>query len=205
MYFFWYSPLFFLIMSPSSTRFGNTAHQPQGIDRFHFQSLLESEFSNVFRQHLFNEAEKALQNSLAAAVELKDHLLLQNNKLQDQFHNFVRTTQQLYEKRLLEITSQSKQIWTNNTISISTVVKSWSRDVKKMLSEPTIDPSIKIVMMHHWDQLTKWMNRQDNIMDKIHWDFNDLKHTFGEVLTSCEDEIKDMWLSWHKQFMPALE
>lgn len=186
-------------------RIANTAHQPQGIDRFHFQSLLESEFSNAFRRHLFNEAEKALQSSLTAAMELKDQLLLQNNKLQDQFHNFVHKTQQLYENRLLELTSQTKQIWMDNNFSISSVLKSWSHDAKKLLYEPTMDPSIKIVVVHHWERISKWMNRQDIIVDKIHWDFNDLKRTFGEVLSSCEDEIKDMWLSWHKQFMPILE
>ena len=200
----------------------------RGIDRFHFQSHLESKVSNEMRIYLFTEAEKALHSSLTAAVGFKDLIMIQNDKLHDQFSSLVHKTQQLYVDKWLELGARAfdetiSSIWNgwiNTTAPLSDALKSWTEDVKSTLSEHTDSP-LKIVVLHHLDEITQ---KYDAMMKKIHWEFDDVKSTFindvhstfqslavkskggiDDLTASCQNEIRELWLSWHLQFMPIFD
>ena len=50
--------------------------------------------------------------------------------------------------------------------------------------------------------------RITNRMDKLKYSFVDLVAKSGgnieRLLQSCEDEMKDKWMDWHRQFFPEL-
>ncbi|KAL3784974.1 hypothetical protein HJC23_011175 [Cyclotella cryptica] len=207
-----------------------TAYQPDGIDRYHFQRLVESEFANAFRRHLFSEAEEALRHSWTMASEFSDLLKEQGNKVHDGLQNLVHKTQQMYVDRWIELgvqvlheTGQNLwQGWVNNTAPLTHAFETWMQDMRTIISDPTNSP-LKIVMIHHWHKIFGVFNKQDAVVDKVNWTLRDLKYAFNDIkstihrvvakskddidqlVTSCEGEIKEMWLSWHLQFLPDLD
>jgi hypothetical protein len=164
------------------------------------------------------------------ASEFSDLLKEQGNKVQDGLHNLVHKTQQLYVDRWIELGAQVLhqtgqnlwQGWVNNTTPLTSALETWIQDMKTIISEP-MDSPLKIVMIHHWNKIFDGFTTQDAIVEKVNWTLNDLKYAFNEMkssihrlvakskddisqlVTSCEGEIKDMWLAWHLQFLPDLD
>lgn len=169
-----------------------------------------------------------MQSSLNTATEFTDILKHHNNKIHEQLHNLVQNTQQYMDRWFdlgVQALYQTKHTiingWQNSSVPLSNALKAWASDVQDIISNPTESP-LKIVTIHHWDQLINWIHKHDKIIETMHLDFNEhLQSTIGDVQTtllnfaekvgvdnlveSCEEEIKDMWLSWHLQFMPTLE
>lgn len=196
------------------------------MDRFHFNSQLESAFADALRHHLLTEAEKALQKSMAAALDFKDMLKEQNKNVQEKFHYLVQKTQQMYVDKWIEFGAealqQTKQSirhdWVNITAPMHNAFKAWSEDVQTMLSEST-EPPLKVVMLHHWDQIAAWISNHEFTFNTLQPTLNNnhpvwstlqnlamqSKDGINELVAACESEVRDMWMNWHLQFMPVLE
>lgn len=229
------------------------ANSPSGIDRKHFQSLLESAFSNSIRQHLIRESERAFQNSLVTTTELTKHLKDVTKRAQSQLQQYIFMTQELHFDHWWGIIVQGwhqtqDSIWRgvlNGTVPILEAVGHWIEDVKQT-------PPLALLVSHHWTKLVNDINkhvvpfdrqvwkhinelevvfdgliaramgkdvdivkynvpiekRVSNRLDKLKESFDDLIAKSGgnieRLLQSCEEEMKDKWLDWHKQFFPEL-
>lgn len=229
------------------------AHSPGGIDRKHFQPLLESAFSQSIRQHLIREAEKAFQNSLTTKSEFSKQLKDLSYRAQEQLHQYVLMTQDLHFDRWWGIIVQGfhqtqERIWhgmIDGTVPILTAFGDLIEDIKKT-------PPLALLVSYHWTKLVNgidknvapidqqvWRHIHDlalafdglvaratgadvdhakysvpiekriaNRLDKLKDSFDDLVTKSGgnieRLLQSCEDEMKDKWMDWHKQFFPEL-
>lgn len=202
------------------------ANQPKGIDRFHFNSHLESAFSDALRNHLFIEAERALNNSLTAAIDFKDMIIEHNSRFNDQFQVLVHKTQQLYVDKWLELGAQAIQQtkktilndWVNITAPLSNALKAWTQDVQNAIADSKESP-LKVVMVHHWDHITHWIHDHDftfsdlasapennkPIRSLLHSLAAKSRNGIDELVANCEGEIREMWMAWHLQFMPNLD
>ena len=209
------------------------AHKETGIDRKHFQSMMESSISSALRGHLLREATTAFHNSWVSA-----------HKAQTQIQQFVLQTQELYLDRWIEMGVQAwhqtqHNVWhgvVNGTAPLVRAIEVWAFDLKEILSEPV--PPLALVLSHHWNRTVDGLNKYGISMDKNVWGhinelvaskMNQIKHEekkiskhldglrkkfdgfiekSGEELEllvhSCEMEVKEMWLQWHRQFMPQL-
>lgn len=208
------------------------ANSPRGIDRKHFQALLETAFSHSIRQHLLREAEKAFRNSLTTTTEftkqLKDRTI---NRAQEQLYQYLLKTQDMHFDHWWEVIVQGwhhtqESIWhgmMNGTVPILTAVGAWIEDVKQT-------PPLALLVSHHWTKLLSEINNNVISIDQHVWrHVNDLELAFdglvakatgkdvehvkynvpiekriANLLQSCEDEMKDKWMDWHKQFFPEL-
>eukprot|EP00574_Skeletonema_japonicum_P006212 CAMPEP_0201722910 /NCGR_PEP_ID=MMETSP0593-20130828/7114_1 /ASSEMBLY_ACC=CAM_ASM_000672 /TAXON_ID=267983 /ORGANISM="Skeletonema japonicum, Strain CCMP2506" /LENGTH=571 /DNA_ID=CAMNT_0048213921 /DNA_START=41 /DNA_END=1756 /DNA_ORIENTATION=+ len=232
------------------------ANSPSGIDRKHFQPLLEAAVSNSIRQHLLREAEKAFHNSLTTTTEFTKQLKDRTNRAQEQLqllHQYLLKRQDMHFDHWWEIIVQGwhhtqESIWhgvMNGTVPILAAVGAWVEDVKQT-------PPLALLVSHHWDKLLSEVNnnivsidqhvwrhinelelafdglvakatgkdvdhvkynvpiekRIANQLDKLKDSFDDLVAKSGgnieRLLQSCEDEMKDKWMDWHKQFFPEL-
>eukprot|EP00578_Thalassiosira_sp_NH16_P004823 CAMPEP_0181136414 /NCGR_PEP_ID=MMETSP1071-20121207/33165_1 /TAXON_ID=35127 /ORGANISM="Thalassiosira sp., Strain NH16" /LENGTH=297 /DNA_ID=CAMNT_0023223111 /DNA_START=791 /DNA_END=1684 /DNA_ORIENTATION=+ len=208
------------------------AHEQTGIDRKHFQSLMESSLSNALRGHLLHEASAAFRKSWVSA-----------HKAQEQIQNFVLQAQELYLDRWLGMGMKAwhqtqENAWqgvVNGTAPLVRAVEDWVIDLKEIVSEP-MSP-LTVVLSHYWNQTTDGLKKYSKTMDKQMWrhvnelvaaKMNHFKHekkiskrldglrvTFDsfvaksgqdleDLVTSCELEAKEMWLAWHRQFMPLM-
>ena len=105
--------------------------------------------------------------------------------------------------------------WGNCTSYIGNMIV-WPDDRKNTKSE--------IKSKTNLDIITKWQPKNDApTEDRINIDMHSLKFMFRdiesilnsvalklkddvhELAVSCEEEIRDIWLSWHLQFLPLLE
>ena len=214
----------FFVHSCSSLK---PANQPQGIDRVHFQPLLESEFANALRKHLFSEAEEALRTSWEKTSEFTDLLKEQGAKIQHQWHILVHQTQQMYVDQWIELTSQRLNQtrhslwhgWINSTSPITSAFDSWMQDMKRSISDPAESP-VKIVTLHHWNKVVQEIHNRNAAVNKLTQNVNEIKYVLDdfkstlhdwavkskndmdELVSSCESEVKDIWLAWHLQFRP---
>lgn len=229
------------------------SNSPSGIDRKHFQPLLESAFSHSIRQHLLREAEKAFHNSLTTTTEFTKQLKDRTNRAQEQLHQYLLKRQDMHFDHWWEVIVQGwhhtqESIWhgmMNGTVPILTAVGAWIEDVKQT-------PPLALLVSHHWSKLVTEVNKNvvsidqhvwrhvndlelsfdgliakttgkdvdhvkysvpiekriANRLDKLKDSFDDLVARSGgnieHLLQSCEDEMKDKWMDWHKQFFPEL-
>ncbi|KAL7542270.1 hypothetical protein ACHAXR_011925 [Thalassiosira sp. AJA248-18] len=209
------------------------AHKQAGIDRKHFQPMMESSISNALRRHLLREATSALHTSWAHA-----------HKAQEQLQHFVLRTQEVYLDRWIGTGVQAwhqtqENVWkgvVNGTAPLVRAMEDWVSDLKEIVSEPV--PPLAVVVSHHWnrtlDGIKKygvtsidkqiWRSHLHELVaksnhfkreKKISKHLGELKDAFdgfiaksGQdmelLIKSCELEAKDIWLQWHRQFLPEL-
>lgn len=228
-------------------------HSRSGIDRKHFQPLLESAFSHSIRHHLIREAEKAFHNSLTTTTEFTKQLKDRTNRAQEQLHQYLLKRQDMHFDHWWGVIVQGwhhtqESIWhemLNGTLPILTAVGAWIEDVKQT-------PPLALLVSHHWSKLMNEINKNivsidqhvwrhvndlqlafdgiiakttgkdvdhvkysvpieeriANRLDKLKDSFDDLvaksEGNLERLLQSCEDEMKDKWMDWHKQFFPEL-
>ncbi|KAL7499233.1 hypothetical protein ACHAWT_010153 [Skeletonema menzelii] len=232
------------------------ANSPTGIDRKHFQPLLETAVSHSIRHHLLREAEKAFHGSLATTTEFTKQLKDRTNKAQEQLQllqQYLLKRQDMHFDHWWEVIVQGwhhtqESIWhgmVNGTVPILTAVGAWIEDVKQT-------PPLALLVSHHWSKLLSEVNnnivsidqhvwrhvndlelafdglvakatgkdvdhmkykvpiekRIGNQLDKLKDSLDDLVVKSGgnieRLIQSCEDEMKDKWMDWHKQFFPEL-
>ena len=197
-------------------------HRNQGIDRMHFQRMLEDAVSDSFKRHVVREAISAFKN-----------IENQANKVQEQLQQFAIQTQEAFMDNFIESMlaawhDTQANVW--NGILNTPIVKSleeFADEVRTIVSEPL--PPLNIVVAHHWSRMINGLTKYGMKIDETllqHVDefinsvdglntrngkFSELKRFLektgdgmNELAKSCEDEIKDIWLQWHKQFFPEI-
>ena len=202
-------------------------HRNHGIDRMHFQAMLEDAFGDSFKRHIVRETASAFRN-----------LENQAQRVQEQLQQFVIQTQEAFVDNWIETVlvawhDTQANVW-NGILNASTpIVKSFedfADDVRTIISEPL--PPLTIVVAHHWSRMINGLTKHGLKIDetllrhinefvatKLNVDapnarngkLSELKRFLektgdgmNELAKSCEDEIKDIWLQWHKQFFPEL-
>lgn len=211
-----------MLIMPSTTFI--TAHSQTGIDRKHFQKMMESCISDAFRRHLLREAQAAFRNSWVSA-----------HKAQEQLQQLVIQTQELYLDKWFDMGVNAwRQVIEHGTFPILRAIDDWASDLREIVSEPV--PPLMVVLSHYWNRTMDGMNRHGIAIDKQVWGhLNDMvtnvnrfqhdrrlsKHLselkeavdgfisksgqdIETLVRNCELEVRDMWMTWHRQFMPEL-
>lgn len=215
-----------------------TAHKQNGIDRKHFQPMMESSIANALRGHLLREATTAIRNSWAHA-----------HKAKEQLQHLVLETQEVYLDRWIDNTIKAwhqtqENVWrgvVNGTVApLVRAVDEWITDLKEIVSEPV--PPLAVVASHYWNRTMEGINKyaHDKRFDidkhflshlnelvaksnnfkhrrekKISKHLSELRDAFDGFMAksgqdlelfveSCELEVKELWLAWHRQFLPEL-
>ncbi|EJK72999.1 hypothetical protein THAOC_05409 [Thalassiosira oceanica] len=203
-------------------------HRNQGIDQMHFQRMLEDAFSDSFKRHVVREALSAFKNIENKANKVQEQLQHFAIQTQEAFvDNWI-------ESVLAAWHDTQANVWNGILNASAPFVKSledFADDVRTIVSEPL--PPLTIVVAHHWSRiingLTKYGMKIDatlleNVNEFVATKLNavdgpntqngklsELKRFLektgdgmNELAKSCEDEIKDIWLQWHKQFFPEI-
>mmetsp|Transcript_13206 Transcript_13206/g.28730 ORF Transcript_13206/g.28730 Transcript_13206/m.28730 type:complete len:196 (+) Transcript_13206:2-589(+) len=194
----------------------------------HFQRMLEDAFSDSFKRHVVREALSAFKNIENKANKVQEQLQHFAIQTQEAFvDNWI-------ESVLAAWHDTQANVWNGILNASAPFVKpleDFADDVRTIVSEPL--PPLTIVVAHHWSRiingLTKYGMKIDatlleNVNEFVATKLNavdgpntqngklsELKRFLektgdgmNELAKSCEDEIKDIWLQWHKQFFPEI-
>ena len=152
------------------------ANSPSGIDRKHFQSLLESAFSHSIRQHLLREAEKAFHNSLTSTTEFTKQLKDRTNRVQEQIHQYLLKRQDMHFDPIL------------------TAVGAWIEAVKQT-------PPLVLLVSHLWTKLVAEINKNVVSIDQHVWrHVNDLELAFDGLVAKTTGKDVD-----HEKYKSPIE
>lgn len=206
------------------------SHQHTGIDRKHFQPMMEKAVSHALRGHFIHEAKVAFRNSLISA-----------NKAQEQLQQFMLQAQEIYLDRWIGVGVSAlhktqENVWrgvVDGTAPLMKAIEECVVDLKEIALEPI--PPLAVIVSHHWNRTMDALHLHSSLIDKQIWshlntwltskvklDRRGSKHLMDEIrakfdsfvaksgheiellVKSCELEAKEMWLTWHRQFMPEL-
>ncbi|KAL3827000.1 hypothetical protein ACHAXA_000064, partial [Cyclostephanos tholiformis] len=189
------------------------AHERDGIDRKHFQPMVESSISIALRRHLLREATAALRNSWISA--------------HDQLHKLILHTQELYVNKWIEIGEHAwRQGVVDGAAPMVRAMEEWLVDIRDIVSEP-IHP-LAVVLSHHWNRTVDVINKHGISIDgQLLWGhFNDMAdrainfkqgkaiskhlHDLKEAVDlfiaksghEVELLLKEMRLEWHHHPLP---
>jgi len=195
--------------------------------------MMESSISNALRQHLLHEATAAFRNSWAQAHKAQEqlhHFVLKTQELyldrwigmgvqawhQTQanvWDGVVNGTAPLV-RAVEDFVCDLKEIVSEPVPPLAVVVSHyWNRTIEGINKHGNISIDKQIIWVHFNELVAK---RHDFKPEKrISKHLGELRKAFDKFITksgqdlellvkSCELEVKDMWLTWHRQFMPDL-
>lgn len=186
--------------------------------------MLESSISHALRRHLLHEATTALRKAHRAHEQLQQFVVKTQELYLDRWIDMgVQAWHQTQENVWKGVV--------NGTVPLVRAVEDWVSDIKEIVAEPvpplavvfshywnrTIGginkysgmPIDKQIMSHLNELLTKTNHRREK---KISKHLNDIKDAFDGFMAksgqdlemfvqSCEMEMKEIWLAWHRQFL----
>lgn len=104
--------------------------------------------------------------------------------------------------------------WANCTASLGNII-AWPHDRKHTTFDAASEPKLGIITEcnHQHNLSTDIVNSDLNSLKFMFKDIQSilnsvalkLKDDVQELAVNCEEEIRDIWLSWHLQFMPLLD
>ena len=186
--------------------------------------MMESSISDAFRQHLLREAQAAFRNSWISAHKAQDQLQ----------QLVIRTQELYLEKWFEMGANAWKQVIEHGTVPILRAIDDWASDLREIVSEPVPPLIVVLShywnrtmdgISRHGIAIDKqvWGHLNELVTNVNHFHYekrlskhlSDLKETvegfivksgqdIETLVKNCELEVKDMWLAWHRQFMPEL-
>ena len=202
----------------------NTAHRNTGIDRKHFQKKVELSLSEAFRRHLLHEAQSAIRNSWISAHKAQEQLQ----------QLVIQTQELYMDRWLNMGGNAWRQVIEHGAGPILKAVDDWVSDLREIVTEPvpplmvvlshhwnrTMDGINKhgiAIDKQVWGHLSDMVTNVNEFHHekRLSKHLIDLKEAFDgfiaksgremeSLIKSCELEVRDMWLSWHRQFLPEL-
>ncbi len=186
--------------------------------------MLESSISDAFRLHLLHEAQAAFHNSRTSAHKAQEQLQ----------QLVVHTHQMYLDKWFQMGVHAWGQIVEHGAAPILRVLDDWASDLREIVSEPvsplvvvlshywnrtmdginrhgiTIDKQVwghindmldSVNHFHHEKIFSKHLSQ---LREAVEGFVSKSGQDIELLVKSCELEVKDLWMSWHRQFMPEL-
>mmetsp|Transcript_12059 Transcript_12059/g.25928 ORF Transcript_12059/g.25928 Transcript_12059/m.25928 type:complete len:691 (-) Transcript_12059:1334-3406(-) len=204
-----------------------------GIDQKDFQPMMESSLSDALRQYVLDEAAAAFRNSWAQAhkaqEQLQNFFMLQTQELY--LEKWIGMGAQAWHETQLNVWNRVVNGTAPLVAAVEDIVRDLKGIVSEPVAPLAVIAShhwnrtmegfnkhgIWFDTQQIWGRYSELVSRRndfkhENIISK---NLNELKYAFDEfvakssqdlelLVESCELEVKDMWLAWHRQFMPEL-
>ena len=186
--------------------------------------MMESSISDAFRRHLLREAHAAFRNSWISAHKAQEQLQ----------QLVIQTQELYLDKWLEMGVNAWRQVIEHGTVPILRAIDDWASDLREIVSEPVPPLMVVLShywnrtldgMNRHGIDIDKqlWGHINDMVTNvnnfhrekRLSKHLSDLREAvdgfiaksgqdFDLLVKSCELEVKDMWLAWHRQFLPEL-
>mmetsp|Transcript_10857 Transcript_10857/g.20169 ORF Transcript_10857/g.20169 Transcript_10857/m.20169 type:complete len:693 (+) Transcript_10857:132-2210(+) len=204
-----------------------------GIDQKDFQPMMESSLSDALRQYVLGEAVATFRSSWAQAhkaqEQLQNFFIVQTQELY--LEKWIGMGAQAWHETQLNVWNRVVNGTAPLVTAVKDIVRDLKGIVSEPVAPLAVVAShhwnrtvegfnkhgIWFDTQHMLDHYNELVSRRNDFKheNKISKHLSELKYAFDEfvakssqdlelLVESCELEVKDMWLAWHRQFMPEL-